>query len=281
MLRLAVVGKDVSASLSPKMHRFILGGLGETCTYEKVSVPPCDFASRAEELFSRFDAFNVTIPFKTDILPHLRSVEGDAALFGAVNTVVSATRTGYNTDGYGFLLMLQSAGLAVCGRRVLVLGAGGAGRSCIRKLLQAGAKVFAYERDPLRLGAVYGEFGGFVPLAEIPDEPFDLIVNCTGVGMHQSVGTTPEVRQAGGRFGPVGMDLLSRCGAAVDLIYEPEQSQFLSIAAALGKRTVNGEQMLFFQAYRADCIFLRREADAQEAQALFRAYRSQKSTEIN
>ena len=64
MLRLAVIGKDVSRSLSPVMHRFLLGKMGVPCSYEAVSIPPVQFAARAQELFERFDAFNVTIPFK-------------------------------------------------------------------------------------------------------------------------------------------------------------------------------------------------------------------------
>ena len=71
MLKLAVIGKDVSGSLSPAMHTFLLGKMGAACSYEKVSIPPEKFSSRAEELFSRFDCFNVTIPFKADIMPCL------------------------------------------------------------------------------------------------------------------------------------------------------------------------------------------------------------------
>ena len=164
-MKLAVIGKDVSQSLSPAMHRFILERLGETCSYEAVSVPPEEFSSRAEELFGKYGAFNVTIPFKADIIPFLTELRGDAATFGAVNTVLSRERAGYNTDGYGFLLMLKNAGLSVKGKSALVLGAGGAGRSCIKKLIDEGAEVFAFERDESRLRAVHDEFGGFTPLS--------------------------------------------------------------------------------------------------------------------
>lgn len=251
------------------MHAFLLGKFGVTCSYEKVSIPPCEFSSRAEELFSRFDGFNVTIPFKTDIIPYLKRLEGDALRFGAVNTVVSAGRTGYNTDGYGFLLMLESAGIEVRGNSVLVLGAGGAGRSCVGKLLEAGAEVFVYERDAARLKAVTAELGG-TPLEEIPAREFGMILNCTGVGMHDTVGKTPAVRLAGGKSSCE--ELLGRCSAAADLIYEPAQSEFLRLAEALGKPTVNGASMLFYQAYAADCIFIDRTSDSAEARRLYREY---------
>ena len=110
MLKLAVVGKDVSRSDSPRMHGFILRKMGTECVYDKISVPPQEFSARAEPLFAAYDAFNVTIPFKEEIVSRLAKLEGDAHVFGAVNTVVTRTRTGYNTDGAGFLLMLENAG---------------------------------------------------------------------------------------------------------------------------------------------------------------------------
>ena len=261
MLKLAVIGKDVSQSDSPAIHNFILGKWGVECSYEKVSVPPAEFASRAETLFAKYDAFNVTIPFKGEIIPFLKELYGDAQRFGAVNTVVAKARAGYNTDGYGFLTMLENEGIALKGKSALVLGAGGAGRSCICKLKEAGASVSAYERDEERLAAVYREFGGFTPLKQVPLAPFDVIVNCTGVGMHESVGTSP-----------VGAELIARCGAAVDLIYVPRESEFLRIAKSLGKKTVNGAAMLFYQAYLADCIYTGRTPSGAEAKTLWEEY---------
>lgn len=273
MLKLAVVGKDVSQSDSPAIHTFILKRLGVKCAYERVSVAPSKFAAQAEELFSRFDAFNVTIPFKGEIIPFLKRTEGDARVFGAVNTVVSASRTGYNTDGEGFALMLKNAGVEIAGKTALVLGAGGAGRSCAKKLIDGGAAVSVYERDEERLFGVYREIGGFSPLTEIAPAPYDIVVNCTGIGMHDTVGQTPVVAIFGGGCEPVGEQLLSLCGAAVDLIYVPSQSQFLKIASSLGKKTVNGAAMLFYQAYFADCIYLKRAPRADEAKALWQEYR--------
>lgn len=275
MLRLAVVGKDVSQSLSPSMHTFILHNMGADCTYDRVSIPEGEFAARADALFDEYDAFNVTIPFKQEIIPHLEHLCGDAADFGAVNTVLSGTRSGYNTDGFGFLLMLQNHGVEIEGKSFLVLGAGGAGRSCIRKLTQAGAKVSAFERSEERLNEVYKEFGGFTPLCEVPVKPFDVIVNCTGIGMHRTVGQTPEIVLEGGVRAPVGRDLLSLCDTAVDLIYVPAQSEFLRIAAQEGKKTVNGASMLFYQAYMADCVYLGCTPKAEQARALWKAYREE------
>ena len=154
---------------------------------------------------------------------------------------------------------------------MLVLGAGGAGRSCIKKLAEAGAHVFAYERDEKRLEAVAKEFGCFVPLPEVEARRYDVIFNCTGIGMHKTVGMTPSVRTKAGEQ-PVGEELLSLCDTAVDLIYVPKESEFLRIARTLGKKTVEGGPMLFYQAYYGDCIYVGREPKAEEAKRLYEEY---------
>ncbi len=271
MLKLAVIGKDVSKSLSPAMHTFILKKMGRECTYDKISLSEEELQARAEELFGAYDGLNVTIPHKRNILPFLKKCEGDANVFGAVNTVLTRTRTGYNTDGIGFLTMLESADISVKNKRVLVLGAGGAGRSCISSLMQAGAKVFAYERSQERLEEVSRALKGFTPLSDASISEFDIIINCTGVGMHDTEGKTPCV------FNGQGKDILpllsERCGTAVDLIYEPKESAFLKAAKDMGKRALNGEAMLFYQAYAADCIFLGLERDICVAKEFYKEFR--------
>lgn len=260
-MKMAVVGKDVSKSLSPKMHTYLMKKLGEECTYEAISIAPEAFEEKIEALLSSYDTLNVTIPFKRSIMPHLAKIVGDAKAFGAVNTVKAASREGYNTDGEGFLLSLATNGVQVKGKRVLVLGTGGVGRSVIKKLADAGADVYATELREEVLNAAYEEFRCFTPLKELKAEPYYLILNCTGVGMHKTEGKSP-----------VGGELLSLCEVAYDLIYEPKKSEFLRIAESLGKQIINGVGMLFYQAYYADCIFLGREVNENEAKALFIAY---------
>lgn len=260
-LKLAVIGKDVSQSTSPEMHSFIAERMGNVIDYVKLSVPEDEFLSRAESLFGKFDGFNVTIPYKLSIIPYLSSLDGDAGVFGAVNTVRTSDRTGYNTDGLGFALMLKNGGVEVGGKRALVLGAGGAGRSVAKKLLDGGADVFIYDNRPESALGVAREFAGVTALERIPEESYYLIVNATGVGMHKTVGVSP-----------VGAELIALCEAAVDLIYVPRESEFLRIARSLGKKVINGEAMLFYQAYFAECIYFGRAADDSEAKRLFGEY---------
>lgn len=259
MLKLAVIGKDVSKSDSAKMHTFDMKGLGSECSYELISCPAEKFNETAEKLLAEYDAFNVTIPYKLDIIPFLKKLEGDAKVFGAVNTVKDGI--GYNTDGAGFALMLENNGISPKGKRVLVLGAGGAGRSVVKKLLDAGAEVFLYDLKKENAAAVAREFGGVTLLNEVQAAPYYMIVNVTGVGMHKTEGISP-----------VGEEILKNTEIAVDLIYYPRKSEFLRIAESLGKPIVNGEGMLYYQAYYADCIILGRKPVAAEAKALFEKY---------
>ncbi len=270
MIHLAVVGKDVSASDSPAIHRYIFSRLGLKCEYDKISIPPSEFSARAEELFARYDGFNVTIPFKGEIIPYLKELRGDARVFGAVNTVKAGERLGFNTDGEGFALMLENGGFDVKDKTALVLGAGGAGRSVIHKLCSLGAMVSAYERSEERLFEVYRELGGFTPRKELETAPYDFIFNCTGVGMHDTVGRLPSAMRRDGER--TVEDLVELCGAAVDLIYVPAESEFLRVAKRYKKPTMNGAAMLFYQAYFADCIYLARTPRAEEAKALYLGY---------
>ena len=259
-LRLGLIGKDVSKSTSERIHNFILREFGVACAYTRVSVGSSDFRSAAKTLLETTDGFNVTIPYKLDVLEFLESVQGDAATCGAVNTVVCATKTGYNTDGLGVMQMLSAAGVSVQGKRVLVLGLGGSGRSTAAALKNAGATVYAYQRNGAALQAACKELA--VEPWENPEE-FDgeMIINCTGVGMHDSEGVSPLSRQA-----------FEGKETAVDLIYEPKESEFLRLAKSCGLKTVNGAAMLFYQAYYADCIYLNKDPDGAVAEALYQKF---------
>lgn len=259
-LRLGLVGKDVSKSLSEAMHTFILSHFGVECYYERFSVCDADVDMAMRRLLGDFDGFNVTIPYKKDVFEYLDEIDETASLCGSVNTVLCDNKKGYNTDGAGFVLMLQCAGVEIKNKKVLVLGLGGSGRSSALALKQAGATVYAYRRDKIELLEDCQRLG-VTPAMDIENGGYDIIVNCTGVGMHDSEGKSPISEKA---FKDVKW--------AVDLIYEPEQSKFLQLAQKQGANILNGKAMLFYQAYFADCLYLGRTANIEEAKALYEQY---------
>ncbi len=259
-VRLALIGKDVSKSDSPRIHTFLLQRFGYGCEYECFSVLKEDFDSMMTRLLGDFDGFNVTIPYKRDVMAYLDEVTGDAFACGAVNTVLTSTRQGFNTDGVGFLLMLRLADIEVNGKKILVLGGGGSGRSTAAALKNAGATVHVYQRRREKLEELCNELG--VTPADDPEKGgYDVIVNCTGVGMHDSEGQSPVTKQA-----------FLGATHAIDLIYTPTQSEFLRLAKSVGVSTLNGAAMLFYQAYYADCIYLGREPNDAEAKKLYEEF---------
>ena len=181
MKKLAVIGKDVSQSVSPQIHNFIAKNIGLEMTYDKLSISESEFENRAEELFEIYDGFNVTIPYKLTVIPHLKEIVDDARSFGAVNTVLTSTRQGFNTDGLGFELMLRLNGIEVNGAEALLLGAGGAGRSVAKKLLDGGARVEVYDRNADNAQNLAKEFEGVTAISEVMVKERDIIINATVV----------------------------------------------------------------------------------------------------
>ena len=259
-IRLALIGKDVSKSTSEQIHKFILAKLGVECAYTRFSVPLEDFDSTMRTLMGDFDGFNVTIPYKRDVMGYLSEVTGDALDYGAVNTVVTASGKGYNTDGAGFLLMLQAAKIAVKNKKILVLGGGGSGRSTAVALKKSGGQVFMYQRRREKLLETCAELH-ITPADSAEEGVFDILINCTGVGMHDSEGISPVKAQA-----------FRGASVAIDLIYTPEKSEFLKLAEGQGLQILNGAAMLFYQAYFADCLYLGIEPNVEQATELYRQF---------
>ena len=258
MKKLAVIGKDVSKSLSPQIHKFIAKHTGNQLEYDNISISESEFEKVIERLFKSYDGFNVTIPYKLSIMPHLNKIEGDAKLFGTVNTVRVSDKSGYNTDGLGFMLMLKNNGVYVSKRDVLLLGGGGAGRSVAKKLAEAGANVFVFDTRYEVAKNIEIEFKGVKAIDKVECKPYYAIINATGIGMHKTEGISP-----------VGEDVLSLCEVAIDLIYTPKKSEFLRLAESKGKTIINGEAMLFYQAYYSQCIYFEKQANEAQAKELF------------
>lgn len=254
--KLAVVGRDVSRSLSPEIHGFLALRKGRRISYDKISVPPEKFGKEIKKLKKLYFGLNITSPYKTEIISRIGRLSGDAGVFGAVNTVCG--NTGYNTDGLGFALSLKSVGAKLKGKRVLVLGAGGAARSVAATVVSMGADTVVYNRTLEKALALSRDIAGVKVLERLYDEPYHAVINATGVGADGGM--------------PCGEKIISLCDLAVDLLYCPAESPFLQVAREQGKMTLNGESMLFYQAYLAQNIFFGERSDVREAEELFAEY---------
>lgn len=260
MLKLAVIGKDAARSLSPQIHNFIAKHTGNELSYGKISISQEAFGSEIGKILDMYDGINITIPFKLAVIPYLKKIYGDAADFGAVNTVLCKNLTGYNTDGEGFMMSLGAERISLNSEKVLVLGAGGAGRSVAKKLCGTGAEVSVYDRH-FEKSLSIAENSPVKPLKCIENVRYGAIINATGTGAGSTEGQSP-----------VSAELINLCGIAIDLIYNPVTSKFLQIAKDCGKKIVNGMGMLFFQAYLSQCLFFGKEPSKREAEELFNKY---------
>lgn len=263
-LRLGLVGKDVSKSNSERIHRFILNEFEVDCEYERFSIPSEELDNTMRRLLGDFDGFNVTIPYKRDIMEYLDEIVGDALRFGAVNTVVTATESGYaagyNTDGEGFMQMLRAANIEVKDKKILILGGGGSGRSTAATLKKHGAQIYMYQRRRAELEETCTQLD--ITPADNPESgEYDILINCTGVGMHDTEGISPVSQKA-----------FDGANVAIDLIYKPKESEFLRLARMCGLQTLNGAAMLFYQAYYADCLFLGKQHSSKQAEEFYQKY---------
>jgi shikimate dehydrogenase len=253
-----VIGHPIGHSLSPAMHNAALAACGIDAEYRAADVEPSGLSAWVAEL-RQADAlgFNVTVPHKEAILPHLDEVTGDAALVGAVNTVVKASQgsprlTGANTDTIGFRRSLaEEAGETLQGQRVLLLGAGGAARAITLVALQDGAaELVVANRHVERAQRLLDDL---TPAStqtkrravglEAPELP-ELIAGATVVVNATSVGLRSTEM-------PIDPGPMARGSLAVDIVYNPPETAFLQAAAKAGARTLPGLGMLVYQAAAA------------------------------
>ena len=127
-------------------------------------------------------------------------------------------------------------------------------------LKKGGATVFLYQRNREKLLETCQNLG-VTPIDNPECGGFDILINCTGVGMHDSVGRSPVTATA-----------FAGAECAIDLIYVPRKSEFLRLAEEQGLKILNGAAMLFFQAYYADCLYLDIEPDEAQVKALYAGY---------
>jgi len=234
-----VIGDPIAHSLSPLLHNtgFIARRVDAVYLPFLVRRLP-DFLAAVPEFGIR--GFSVTIPHKQAILKHLKECEPLAAEIGAVNTVVvrsDGSLYGCNTDYVGLLRALEKK-LQIKGSRALIFGAGGSARAAAFALARAGAIVaICTRRDKAAKELARAVGGEVIPRRALRTQSFDAILNATPVGMHPHGGISPL---APGEL---------HCRIVMDLIYRPQKTQLLKLAAQKGTATVSGVEMFLAQAF--------------------------------
>lgn len=270
----AVIGHPIAHTMSPFIHSRLFGLNHRTSSYVVMDISPGELEDALPRL-RELDGFNITIPHKQAIIPHLDALDKKAAFFHSVNTVKneSGRLTGYTTDGAGFIRALEGADVPLNGR-IAILGAGGVSRVMAFEALAASESpditIAARPSSFPAAQALCGELeevlrkegrSGRVAAAELDalSGSFDLLVNGTPAGMY------PRADDC-----PVSAAVVARCAAVFDAVYNPDETRLLKQAKANGAKAVGGMAMLVGQAAAAQEIWYGAQFRAADIDALCR-----------
>lgn len=228
-MQCGLLGRKLGHSYSPQIHNLL--GDYSYVLFEKEPEELENFLKNGD-----FSGLNVTIPYKKEVIPYLSELSPTAQKMGCVNTVLrrsDGTLYGHNTDYFGFTSLVRHAGLSVAGKKVLVLGSGGASNTAVAALKDLGAHPVVISRSGENN---YGNLHLHRDAAAI--------VNATPVGMYPNTGVSP-----------IDLELFPHMEGVLDVIYNPARTQLLLDAEKLGIPRENGLWMLVAQAKEAAEVF--------------------------
>lgn len=243
-----VIGDPIRHSRSPIMLNRAFADTSTNAVYVAFHVLP-DQLQHAIEGMRAFGikGLNVTIPHKEQVMAYLDEIDEGARYIGAVNTIVNrdGKLIGYNTDGIGYVRSLQEeTGVTLAGKRILVIGAGGAARGVVYALLQKQPEqvtiVNRTKDRAVRLAHDMADHGkvegmGWDDLGDIMNE-VEIVINTTSLGMHPQIDTIP-----------LDPKWLNESHLVSDLVYNPLKTRFLEEAEKLGCRIHGGLGMFIYQ----------------------------------
>jgi shikimate dehydrogenase len=266
---LALIGHPVEHSLSPRMHNAAFAADGLDFVYVCLDVDPDDLPAAVKGAAAlKLRGFNITLPHKRAMISLLDELDEGARISGAVNTVVidGSSLRGYSTDGGGMVMACRETGIELSGRRVLLLGAGGAaaaiavafGGAGIRELNIANRSVEHAIELRNKLRGVGMEKVGVHPLDALNDAVLktEIIVNATSLGMKE------------GDPLPIPVEYLDEGRVICDAVYRPgRETALIREARERGARVVTGERMLLYQGVLAQRLWTGREPNVKAMDA--------------
>lgn len=275
MQQFGVIGNPISHSLSPIIHNFLFSHLGIKAFYQKIYVPHLE---KLNGVLDSLDGANITLPYKEEVFGICDEVMGIAKEIGAVNTIVNRDQKkyGFNTDALGFWKCVENLGI----RNALILGAGGSAKAIAVMLQKMGVEVDVYAKNKLR--HLFFIQRQIKVNAKIDLKDYDLLINATSAGLITDDLPVPE---------KILKELFCRSRYLFDVIY-PSDSRMNSIdsfldffvhrkatpliayAQSYSIQTMDGLEMLLFQALLAFEIFFSKQYSFEELRALF--YNSKK-----
>lgn len=259
-----LIGNPVAHSLSPRMHNAAFAQLKLPAEYKLFPFKEEELADFLKNLAAKgISGINVTIPYKEKAISYLDKIDPLAELIGAVNTIkVSEGKLeGFNTDGEGFLKHLEESGFDPQGKKIAILGAGGACRAVAVALAGRKPKSLAvFDIDNRKVEKLVSElsvkfpgisFAGINSLPGLNINQSDLLVNTTPIGMRESDACLIDAK------------FLHQGILIYDLIYNPAETKLLKIAKERGAKTANGLGMLLYQGVLAFEIWTGKKAPVE------------------
>ncbi len=244
-----LIGEKITHSFSPEIHKEL--GNNDYILNPLLSTELAEFFDKKD-----FCGINVTIPYKEAVIKYLDNIDKTAEEIGAVNTIVKGNNgalTGYNTDYFGFCAMLSYHNISVKGKKCLVLGSGGASKTVTYALEKLGAREYI-------VISRQGE-NNYDNLQRHYDA--EIIINTTPLGMYPNNGVSA-----------VDCSKFTGLCAAIDLIFNPQITEFLFSALSCGVKTVNGLYMLVAQAKRAAELFFGKDIPDSETERIYKKIQS-------
>ena len=236
MLKFALLGERLDYSFSQRFFSALFEKKEIKASYDNLEI--ADLAHFMTHLdLNEYKGFNVTIPFKTEIIPYLEVLSPEAKAIGAVNTIKieKGKLLGYNTDAFGFRQSIKPF-LNNKHEKALILGTGGASKAVEFVLKDIGLDVFKVSRNPDQENTFsYEEINEYMMKA------CKVIVNCTPLGTFPNIMEMPACPT----------ELITQDHLIIDLIYNPEKTKFLAESEKKGALILNGYSMLQEQALKS------------------------------
>ena len=273
----ALLGHPVSNSFSPNMHSYLFEKYGVNGAYLCFDIEPRKIYKSIEAMrLLNTIGFNVTIPYKTDVMAGLDEIDRNAELIGAVNTVKNegGVLKGYNTDGRGFVKAITDRNIHLEGKSAIILGCGGACRSIAIEMASNGIKkidirnrsIENAEKIAKRVGTVFGTEVVYSSMAVSKEdlEEYDFLINTTPIGMESDECPIDESIK-------VSSDIV-----VYDIVYKPHRTNLIKWAEKNNLRVIHGIDMLINQGIEAFEIWTGKKVDSKDAEILKEMFQSER-----
>ncbi len=243
MKKYLVIGNPIEHSLSPKLHNYWFKKNNINANYDKRKIDKKEIQEIISEIKdNKLDGINVTIPFKSDVIPFLDTLSRESQITQSVNTIYKYDKKliGHNTDVKGFELSLKETQFNLDNKTIFILGAGGVVPSIIFALEKLGvSKIIVSNRTKQKTKNLKKYFSN-ISVVDWGDQPeFDMIINATSLGLNKKDKINLNLKN------------INKEKLFYDVIYNPKETNFLRVGKNLGCQVSNGKMMFIYQAFEA------------------------------